>query len=545
MYSIKTMAELEQHIETQEDLEDIEGIPRDYEIQQYNEEKSQFLDEIGDLEKMYKENPENYNETDPIVIFDPTYTEPLVMTMYMNDSENGTTDNPANSLNSVKDDAIRIPIVRINNYRVPDARLKYFKLTCDDFLPKLYLKIEDHDNYIISTDSSGLVNKITIIITPEINGYYKKISLDFFITNMTKDGLDLIYEGIFKLNSLNSSNMYMIRNNGSSNLNTYDFLYQIAKINQLGFAATEDCEFIKDNLPRIISSKNYIDFIKEQLSFSGKFTETEKAIYDCWVDLRGYLVLINLYDVLNNKYVTWDYLVTYAMGNTHSVESTGPEVQPFLSYRQITNKEFDYFQHNLFYKTENVENIINNSEIYKDGSLITNWTMSSPCNKNLISNDQTAIIENSVNGIENSNLYEYEKTNFLGIEFGTDTSVLSQKIINKKFYDKIKSKKLKIQLERYNLGLDRGRLISVQFLDYDKNIQNANNTSFNTNNSVEVSATGQQNIYIPGLYYIDGVEFEYEPKTHQIIQYLYLIRKSIAFTTEDMWNQKISGDNEE
>lgn len=484
------------------------------------------------LLKEYEQNPNSFNKTDPKVVFDPKFNAPITLKIYKPENEVGGSTNNNNTLNPLKDDAIFIPLVTINNYSVPDNKLEYFKLTYDDFLPKLHLKIQDEDNFINSTDNSGMVNQITIVITAEINGYYKKISLGFFITKSYREDIYMIYDAIYKFQSLNSSNMYMIKNDGSNKLNTYDLLSRIASVNGLGFASTDKCKDIDDSVPRIINSRSYIDFIKEQISFAGN----DEAIFDCWVDLYGYLVLVNVYYVINER-VDADKLVIWNMGNVHGVENESPEVKPFLSYRILTNKEMDSFPHNMFFRK--LENIIDNSKIYKEGSLSTNWSMSSPCNENIIHSDQVVSVENSIDGMRNHDKYEFEKTNFLGIEFNDNgTSILNQKIVNKKFLDKLKAKRTKIQLENYNLGLERGTLLYIQFKDYDKNIQNINNPKngdFATkeNNTVDTTATGLDNPYIPGFYYIDSMEFEYYKENHKITHYLYLIRKSVSISSTD------------
>ena len=46
-------------------------------------------------------------------------------------------------------------------------------------------------------------------------------------------------------------------------------LYEIAKENKLGFAATKNCEDVNDENYRLIHSKTYVDYINEQLSLSG------------------------------------------------------------------------------------------------------------------------------------------------------------------------------------------------------------------------------------------------------------------------------------
>ena len=522
---------MEEHIYNENDVEISSPTDKDP-VNQYLYSSSNYEQMVKD----YTEHPESFNKPDPKVVFDPEFQAPIIIKQYKAENEIGDSNNSANSVNPLKDDAINIPLVTINNYSVPDNKLEYFKLTYDDFLPKLHLKILDDDNFINSTDNSGLINQIVIAITTEINGYYKKIVLGFYITKSYREKNYILYDAIYNFKTLKSSNMYMIKKDGNNQLNTYNFLSEIAKANKLGFAATDKCESINDEMPRMINSKNYIDFIKEQISFSGN----DEAIFDCWIDLYGYLVLVNVFYVMNEN-VNMYKLLIYNMANMHSVENEGAEVKPFLCYRILTNKELDNFPHNMFFRSK--EDIVDNSKIYEDGSLTTNWVLRSPCKENLIESDQIQTVENSIDGIRNTDKYEYENTNFLGIEFNDNnsgTSLLKQKIINKKFFDKIKAKKTKIQLENYNLGLERGTLVYVQFKDYNINIQNANKFQDNETptrekgNNLDANASGNENPYIPGCYYIDSMEFEYHKKNHKITHYLYLIRSSVALSTTDV-----------
>ena len=132
-------------------------------------------------------------------------------------------------------------------------------------------------------------------------------------------------------------------------------LSEIAKENKLGFAATKKCEDIKDERYRLIQSKTYVDYIKDQIILSGL---DEESIFDVWVDLFGYIVMVNVHYVMTEK-VDPEQLTIYTIyggENTVNDESMAPQaiqLQRTLT-NNITNETNINLQFGLF------ENIINN-----------------------------------------------------------------------------------------------------------------------------------------------------------------------------------------
>jgi len=453
---------------------------------------------------------EPYNPTDPEVKFDPEFKTKVILKEF--DDADKTSSNA--TYNSLKDDAINIPIVRLNNITLNDAQIDQVIIYYNSFFPTVHLSIKDTENVIKICDTPGFDNEINVVITCQINGYYKKISLLFYITDFNIYDEYIAYDGVFKLQSLNTHVMKQI---GNGKLNTYNMLSEIAKENKLGFAATKKCEEIKDEQYRLICSKTYIDYIKEQLSSSGL---DEESIFDAWIDIFGYIVMVNVYYVFNEKIEPEQLTIYTIYGGENTVNDENMEPKAIQAQRTLTNNLTDTVNTNLHFKV--FENIINNNQIYNNGSLNTNWYMTSPCEENKLEQEQLQIIENSVDGVNYSKEYEFGKTQFLGIEF-SETPTLFKKKINQRYFEKLRAKRLKIELERHNLGLERGTLINIIFKEYNSSVIK----TFDNNNDMEESIEGKINIYLSGMYYIDSMEFEYVTEDHKIKQYLYVIKKSM------------------
>ena len=179
-------------------------------------ETSELINEINEsLENLGKEfsksltNTESVdivepiNPTDPKVVFDPSYGfSNIVVPYYPADNNPNVTNNGQGKLGQdpLKIDAIRIPLIKLNNKVINQANILDCIITFNDFLPKVKLTIDDLNGSIQATDIPGMDNVITIILTAPVEGASKKISLDFYITNCSFN-LDrtITYFGEFKL----------------------------------------------------------------------------------------------------------------------------------------------------------------------------------------------------------------------------------------------------------------------------------------------------------------------------------------------------------
>ena len=453
---------------------------------------------------------EPYNPLDPKVVLDPKFFKPYIVKQF--EDTTGHNIREEEQPNTLKDDAINIPVIKLNNIILKDNNIDYVQINYNGFVPTIHLSVKDSQDFIKICDTPGLDNYINVAITSEVNGYYKKIFLSFYIIDykVYDDGY-IGYDGIYKYQALNTA---MFKQIGDKKLSTYEMLETIAKETELGFAAMKDCKDIKDESYRIIRSQNYIDYIQEQIKQSGT---DENSIFDCWVDLFGFIVLVNVHTAMYEE-IEPGQLTIYSMVGNNSIANKTSQVTPILLQRTLTNNLVNPTEYNLLFKK--YENIVNNQKIYSDGALNQNYYMTSPGKDNLISVEELQVIENSLDGAKNSQGYEFKKTNFLGIEF-EDSSVLFKKSLNKKFFDKLRSRRLKIELDKYNIGLERGTLVNVLFKEYD----NAVIKTITPNNELEENAEGVVNPFSSGMYYIDGMEFIYKTEDRKITQYLYLIKR--------------------
>lgn len=454
---------------------------------------------------------EPYNPTDPKVVFDPEYNNGTIVKIY-DDIEGIGNSSKSSSVSAIKDDAINIPVIKMNNIVLKDNQIDFLKIFYNSFIPEIILSVKDSDNLVRTLDTPGYDNDISIVITTEINGYYKKINLQFYITKIQIFDEYISYNAKFKFQDLNKNIFKQI---GKGKLNTYNMLKEIAQECKLGFASTKKCEDIKDDRYRLAQSQTYIDLITQHIAFSGI---DEESIFDCWIDLFGYLVLINVPYVFHEK-VDQEQLMIYSMVGYHSGLEESSEVTGIQLQRTLTNNKVNANNYNLL--IENYEPIVNNESIYNDGALNENYYLTGLGNTNQIKTEQIQIIENSLDGIKQADTYEFKKNNFLGIEFDPDMPILFKTQLNKRYFDKLKSRKLKVELSSYNLGLERGTLVNVVIKEYNQTIIKQLNQNIND----EESAEGVVNPYSSGIYYIDSMEFVYKIENHKIIQYLYLIKK--------------------
>ena len=247
--------------------------------------------------------------------------------------------------------------------------------------------------------------------------------------------------------------------------------------------------------------------------------------------------MVNVHFVLNED-IEPQNLTIYTMVNGNNVMNDDKMVPGGVQVqRTLTNNKINAASTNLQF--EKYENIVNTNNIYNKGSLNTDWYMSSPCDENNIEMEQIQLIENSVDGDAFSEEYEFNKSKWLGIEF-SEKPILMKKNINKRYFEKLRAKRLKVELINHNLGLERGTLVNIVFKEYNSKVIKV----FKGDKEVEESPEGVINPYLSGMYYIDSMEFEYVTENHKIQQYLYLIKRSIDINPINKLTGPIAIDSE-
>ena len=304
------------------------------------------------------------------------------------------------------------------------------------------------------------------------------------------------------------------------------------------------CKEIQDNLPRLVFNKNYEDFINQQMQFAGI---DEESVFDAWIDLYGYLVMVNVSWILNNTEVLPENLGIYAFTGEHMTDETNvPEQKGVLTMRVLTNNGLFAPPNNLMIRKFNP--IVNNSDLIFGTSVsMYNFSLLDINEGNNSINQYDVDVERNAIDDQYKKYYSVEYQEKLTIECN-DLPINKQKLIRSKFFSKYRQRILEIELDKLNLGLQRGTLVNVAI--FDDSIQGKQKIVTSSSNAIEdnksttpdiVNAedvTGKNmienedyvlpNIALSGMYYIDSMRFEYRSSEGKIRQFVQLIKKGPA-----------------
>jgi len=489
----------------------------------------------GSIEFVEPKNP-----CDPIVEFDPTFGFSNIIMPYNPYSDDAPDKNNA-EINTLKADAIETPLLKLNNKVIFQKQIYSLVIYLRNFLPEIKVTISDEDRNVQASDVPGMNNVITVIMIAPVDGANKKISLDFYITEcIFNDDNSVTYIGEYKANGLKQVKYTQV---GKEKLSTYEMLKEIAKELKLGFACTNKCKDIQDKEWRQIYSKTYKDYIKQELEHSGL---DEESIFDAWVDNFGYLVMVNVPYIMNEK-IDYKQLTTKVItGTQYEMPENGlPEVNVEEVYRIITNSQESPGFSNLM--INEYHSVVNNESIMNKGTLNRYYYLNSPCDENLIQQEQIQILETSVDGLNGSEEYEYENIEYIGSNQNEDgiCRIFQEQIVTN-FFNKLYSKMINVTLMKPNYSLQRGMLVTMILEEYSP--KNKQMISDNINNAL----TGQEddnvdspsvndedkeimidenngviNPSLSGIYYIKEIEFNYNGGLEQITQKLTLVKKGL------------------
>lgn len=524
---------------------------------------------MNQTENVANKLEEPINFTDPYVLHDPQIDKPTIVELYRpneTEEDNEESDSVSNNpIASIKSDGMLYPLVQINTKVLSYEQIVDMIIYYDNFLPTIKLTVLDVGELIQRTDIPGYNNILKVIIVPEVQNVYKNISLEFKITSVKSQGENLIYYGKYKVLEFNKKRIKELIYSGCSNSkqksdnnadqvscnpsenkkpNTWELMHIIANECQLGFSSTDECQNIEDRLPRLIYNKNYEDFIEEQLLFSGF---DEDSVFDAWVDLYGYLVLINVSWILNNTDILPNNLGIYSFNGLHATDKSNiPKQIPELVPRTLTNYSEGVTINNLLFHTFNI--IVDNSDLLFGTSVSMYNFKLNDINEGNNSIEQYDI-EIARDTVDDSQIEKYavQHQERLIIECN-DLPINKQKIIRQKFFSKHRQRILEIKMAKLNLGLQRGTLVNVVLFETDdrnkqyilsqtsnvlaqKPKEELTDTDLIPDNDSEnkekivLESDEVMNAGLSGMYYIDSMRFEYHQKENEIIQYLQLIKK--------------------
>lgn len=509
-----------------------------------------------------KDLEEPLNWTDPIVRHDPTFEKSKIAKIYQAQNALNSNEKTNDVGTTQQEDMLRVegiyyPVIKLNNFVIDASNIESITLYYKDFLPTIDLWIEDPQRLFSFKDVPGQNNVITLIIIPPKNGAYKGISLDFFITAFEEweEGYLLHYIGEYKILNFKQDCFRSITYPGCTNplcntpenkkCNMWELLHVIALENKLGFASTDGCREIEDRLPRLMQFENLYNFIQDNLKYSGL---DENSFFDAWIDLYGYIVMVNVPWILTDNAIDIKHLSIITTKGTRNTSNDVQEQKFETVNRTLHNSNLTNVIDDL--SIESYEEISKPGDMHSIGNLqtLTSFSPEGAQNdsSNNISSEQILAIEDSADG---AHIEEYQTSTSQNIIINvSDYNINVQEYKRTLYFTKLRSKQLKIVLKQTNFGLQRGTLVNVIIYEYEplkkdaiikssSNVGGQNETilpddlpigDMNIRRDViNNEGVGVPNPALNGLYYIDSMEFHYDSSKDGIVQTLYLIKKGL------------------
>lgn len=517
---------------------------------------------MEELKEMYQPLSPDVNKLDPIVRHDPSVKKSAVVKL--NESQKikasgtGINNQP---VNVVKIEGPRIPIVRIDNKVILRSSIKYVHIDYDKFIPTCKVILSQQEKSEELMESASMSSNMTIIMTDSVDGAYKPISIDFYISKVEYHSNEIIYYGEYHLLTLRQKITKQITFNPYPSLGctckycqlppnkyptTYEFLHYIAVAEcGLGFATTDKVKEIKDDKTRIIRGETYTEAIQKHVAFGGL---DENSVFDAWIDLYRYLVVVNFSWIMTEKVSANDLGIHPVIGLGFTDDNIKEDLQHGMAHRLLTN--YKRMPELGNYLISSWKWRVNNKDIMEHGNM-NEYMIGSPtsCSGNdSINPVNMKFTGNSANDLVNKSC-QFRNMVFSGYEYGDpenhNTPVLKQKMIHDNYFRKFRAKTLEIKLAKPNFGIQRGTLINVAIFEYSElgkrqmwqnwyNISgdksaNPNPSSTKMEEMFTDSTLGFINLAVSGIYYVDGMSFEYstDNKEHEIIQKIYLIKRGI------------------
>lgn len=497
----------------------------------------------------------NTNWTDPVVIEDPVSTGSVVVKSWAPDNSEENGGIPVTE-SSTRVDGTTVPVLRVNNVVVNSADIINVRLRYDEFLPYIELEIYDGNGMNQFANTPGFSNSVTLVMMMPGELTYKKVSLDFYITDWRVSGGVIVCTGEYKHMPLDVIRHKQVKSDtaaDSSSLTTWELFREIAVETGLGFASQDtgiSGAVPDDGMPRICSSMKYKDYMRRELQWAGN---DENEYMDAWVDLNGYIVLTSVSFVLQSEIKPEELTIKASVGLiTRSDDMPEPEWADVP--RVLTNHPGVTGLSSV--SVLSYEEMTDNSGIYYGGAKRA-WggvTLGGGQSDNTATDSfDIELVESSRSGIDDKDEYQqFQTSSFYGFEMSVSRPVLKQRATRADWFKKRRMRMLKVKLQTLNLGLQRGTLVTVMLYETEplkiRKLIDAAKQHFEPSYSDDASRieyTDEQqelisehaldnhsshdyfmNYNLSGMYYIDAMEFEYEQGSGRIEQTLYLWHKN-------------------
>lgn len=518
---------------------------------------------MGDYDKFAQPLSQKVNYTDPIVRHDPKLKQSYIFKFNASEKIKAGGNGFNNSgLESKNLEGPKIPVIRIDNQVINRNDIEHVDIDYTGFAPTATVVISQHEKSGELLESANMNSNMTVVMTPSVDGAYKPISIDFYISKVDYKPDKITYYGKYRLMQLRQpmTKQIMFNMNGgckekycqlrsNKHPTTYEFLHYIAVTEcGLGFAATDKVKEIKDDKTRLLRNETYYDAIQKHVAFGGL---DENSVFDCWIDLYRYLVVVNYSWIMSENVSANDLGIKPVIGVNFNTDLIKHDEQRDIAHRVLTNSKRLYESGDykiLSWKWE-VDNtgLMNNGTIntYVSGAPSTVGSGNNSLNANSIVLTGTTSSDSVTKG------YQFRKYEFIGYEYGdpedNNTPVLNQKTIHDNMFTKARQKRLVLTMDKANFGLQRGTLVNLAIFETSEigkrqmwqNLMNiTGDKSANPMPSSEKmekifmdSTVEMLNVSVSGMFYIDGMKFEYDKNTkdNELIQKIFLIKKGSEF----------------
>ena len=352
-------------------------------------------------------------------------------------------------------------------------------------------------------------------------------------------------------NISNSNNSDSKKSNTTSKMNMWQLCHQIAEDCGLGFSAMEQCRDDKDTDFIQVRSRSYKEIIENYQRYLGKTNNDNPTLYDTWIDFYDNLVLVDKFAAMNEE-VDASQLGMYAqIGMVMNKDNLlGTEFS--LTRRLITN-------HNMTGVKANIEI----DEYWEYDRLPTtskgtlrHRTIYDPAKGGSVNQVEVGLEEMSPDGRFTED-YTVNKCREWSYGGNGAAQRIKDLMIKKTSEDKFGMHVLTVLLKEPNFALQRGMLINVVIEEFTtrEKVNLAKNSAILTDEEAKYKLSPEKNKTVDniseddilldgsigivnptksGLYYIDGVRFEYikgersegdSDLQERIQQYLILLKR--------------------
>lgn len=264
-----------------------------------------------------------------VVEIDPTLKKRTIeMPLLASSEEEAGEDAPRNQNDVMQTSVfgILVPLIKINNTIIDFDKIDEFELSSEGPLPTLQLSFEDTFNLIENFSTPSNDNFILVQILPPFDEAYKKINLEFYISNIDINDTYISLMGIYKVPSLLSSNFKSL-----GQIDTHELCKKIATETGLGFAS--NVSGCSDKRWVYCNHMSYKDLLDSEIKRSGG-QSTE--IFDWWVDFWDYINLVNIYERYNSV-DEGDDMKVWIGDQQKNIVDTSNKIIPYQVHCALTN----------------------------------------------------------------------------------------------------------------------------------------------------------------------------------------------------------------